>query len=200
MRISPSDIRLAITNPNYRVPRVRKGGPSPDGTLRKAIRVFHTDGLEAAMQHIEQGLSGDYWRQRGLTQAKSARQMLDTYVHLAGGGSRMAAPANKYTLREIGHDIAADVDVLLPTPDGYIGRVCFTGAMSRVLTPDERALVVAAPFRGLCEEFEDGLLGDVITGMQLWELRFEVASVVTRAEAEAAWPALIDHIRRATSE
>jgi hypothetical protein len=149
------------------------------------------------MQHIERGLASEHWRKpRGITQAKMARRMLDAYVHLASRDSRTAAPANKYTLRELGHEIAADVDILLPAPDGYAGRVCFTGALGRTLTPDERALIVAAPFRGLCEEFEDGLLGE----MEVWELRFEAASIVTRVEAEAAWPVLVGHIQRAAGE
>jgi hypothetical protein len=46
--------------------------------VRKAIRLYHERGLEAAMAHIEAGLRGDYWRESGgLTQAKAARQMLD---------------------------------------------------------------------------------------------------------------------------
>jgi hypothetical protein len=201
MRISPTHIRYAITNPSYRIPTTKaRTGPTTDGALRKAIRIYHTDGLEAAMTHIEQGLSHDYWRTKaGLTKAKTARQLLDTYISLAAADSRTAVPVKKYTVHELGHDIAADVDLLLSGPRGLIGRICFTAAMGRLLTPDERALIAAAPLRGLCEEFEGGLLDDVIADIELWELRMDTTAVVTREEADAAWPALLHHLARATS-
>ncbi len=200
MRISPSDIRSAITDPDYRVPKARDGGPSADGTLRKAIREYHDHGLEAAMAHIEAGLAGKFWQEKGgLTQAKAARQMLDTYIDLAAQDKRAVAPAAKYTVRELGYEINADVDVLIMDTKGAVGRLCVTANLGRQLSREEQALVAAAPFKGLCDEFEGGLFGELVAGIEVWELRFGSTATVARHEAEAAWPRLIRHLQRATS-
>jgi hypothetical protein len=200
MRISPTDIRCAITDPTYRVPTERNGGPSADGTLRKAIRVYHEHGLEAAMAHIEGGLTKAYWHEKGgLTQAKAVRQMLDTYIDLASRDNRPTAPATRYTIRALGHEINADVDVIVKDSRGYVGRLCFTANLGRRLTRSEQALIVAAPFKGLADELDGGLFDDLVVEIELWELRLGTIATIGRDVIEAAWPQLLEHLKRATA-
>jgi len=201
MRISPSDIRQAVTDPDYRVPTERRGGPSPDGTLRKAIKDYHEHGLEAAMAHIEKGLASPYWQQKGgLTQAKAARQMLDVYIDLASRDRRTAAPAARYTVREMRLEINADVDVVIMDPRGYVGRLCVTASLNRRFAHNECALAAAAPFRGLSEDFDGDLFDGLVVEVEVWELRFGTTTTISRSEAEAAWPTLLQHLRRAAAQ
>jgi hypothetical protein len=204
MRISPSDIRNTITNAAYRVPKTRPPTPSADGPFRKAIREYHVHGVEVATHYIESALTKPYWHSGpGLTLAKNARQHLDVYIDLATADNRVAATVGaRHTVDAIGHQVAADVDVVLQDRDGYVGRICITANLGRALTPAERALVAAAPLRGLVEEFEGGLLNDfiVIVAIEVWELRLGTTAIVQRRNAENAWPTLVEHLRRATGD
>jgi hypothetical protein len=201
VRISPSHIRNAISNPNYRIPKKSGGGPSTDAALRKAIRLFHSQGLEAAMMQIESGLSKQYWRsERGLTMAKNARQMLDTYIELAKRDPRKVTTCGTYTILALGHEINADVDLLLIDRGTHIGRLCVLSNVGEGLPAEQCALIAAAPLRGLCEQFEgQGLFDSMIAGIEVWQLRIGEAAPVSRAEASEAWPVLLTHLGRATS-
>jgi hypothetical protein len=202
VRISPSDIRSAISNPNYRISKKSGGGPTTDASLRKAVRLFHSQGLEAAMAQIESGLSGPYWRAgRGLTMAKNARQMLDIYIDLAKADDRKASTCGAYTVPALGHEINADVDLLLTNRGRHVGRLCILGDVGQGLSPQQCALIAAAPLRGLCEQFEgNGLFDDLIDGIEVWQLRIGQTDSISRAEALDAWPVLLINLQRATSD
>ena len=155
MRISPSDIRKAISDPNYHISPERQGLPiSTDGTIRRAIRLFHTAGIEAASTALEGGLKADYWRGRGISRAKNARQMFDTYVDLARADGRPASAVGNRDISALGHIINADVDLVVHDSFMVTGRLCIYANVGAGLPFDLCALVAAAPFRGLCEEFE----------------------------------------------
>lgn len=198
MRISPSDIRSAVTNPGYRIPTKRKGGPSTDSSVRKAIRTYHESGAEAAWAGLESGLSNKYWSsEQGLTKAKNARDMLDNYLRLATPDKRVGVGFTGRSIEWSGHEIAASVDVILSESRGQVGRICLTNVIPRPLTDTERALIVAAPLQGLLREFEHRIFDNVIADLELWELRTGATAVVSRERAEAAWPALQEHLRHA---
>jgi hypothetical protein len=202
MRISPSQIRKAITDPNYRVAH-EKPGPkiNADGTLRKAIRMFHTGGVEAASAALD-GLKSEYWRGAGLSRTKNARHMLDTYIDLARADRRTVSIVGKCDVRALDHVINADVDVVLRDSRTVAGRICIFADVGSGLSLDQCALVAAAPFRGLCDEFEpqDALFGETVTGIDIWQLRSGKCVNVLREEARDAWPALLMHLARATEE
>ncbi|HZO68689.1 MAG TPA: hypothetical protein VFB74_27155 [Kribbellaceae bacterium] len=167
--------------------------------MRKAIREYHAHGSHAAHASLESGLSGEYWSAKhGLTKAKIARDLLDTYIHLAAPDKRVAVGSTARTVTWAGHEIAANIDVLLSDPRGYVGRACLTGVIPRPLDDTDRALIAAAPLQGLLKEFEggDGLF-EIIAEIEVWELRTGTTSVVSRQQAEAAWPRLLQHLQRA---
>lgn len=201
MHISPGDIRNAITNATYKIPKERAPAPSADSVLCKAIRLYHAQGVEVATHYIESALKKEFWRSgRGSTIAKYARQNLDVYIDLAAADRRVAATVGaKHPVRAGNLTIAADVDVVLHADARYVGRMAIAANQVRPFTPGERALIAAAPFRGLVEEFEGGLFGGTVEAIEIWELRLAVTSIVPRQEAEAAWPALVQHLRRAAS-
>jgi hypothetical protein len=201
MRISPSAIRNAVMDPNYRIsPEPKGGGPQTAASVHKAIRVYHEHGLDAAWACLESGLSGEYWTGKsGLTKAKIARDQLDTYLHLAAPDTRLAVAFTARTIHWAGHEIAANVDVLLSEPRGHVGRICLTGVMHRSLSDTDRALIAAAPLQGLLEEFEARLFDNIIAEIEIWELRTGAKAVVSREQAEAAWPQLHKHLERALS-
>src|SRR5690349_15948153 len=126
MRISPSDIRKAIRDPKYRITKERAGATpiSTDGTIRKAIRQFHTAGVEAASAALDAGLKSEYWRDRGVSRAKNARQMLDTYIDLARADGRPASPVGSCDISALGHTINADLDLILHDAVTVTGRLC----------------------------------------------------------------------------
>lgn len=202
MRISPSQIRKAISNPNYRVAH-EKPGPkiSTDGTLRKAIRMFHTGGVEAASAALDDGLKSEYWRGAGISRAKNARYMLDTYIDLARTDRRIASIVGKSEVRALGHIINADVDIVLHDSINVAGRICILADVGNGLPFNQCALVAAAPLKGLCEEFEsqDALFGNTVTGIEIWQLRCGECVSISREEATDAWPILLTHLARATS-
>lgn len=199
MHITPSDIRNAVIDPTYRIsPQSKRGGPSATASLLKAIREYHSSGPEAARASLESGLSSEYWTgNAGLTKAKIARDLLDTYLHLAAADHRVAVGCTPRSIHWAGHDIAANVDVLLSDPRGYVGRICLTGTIFRPLTDTDRALLAAAPLQGLMEEFDGRLFDNVIAEMEIWELRTGITSVLARERAEAAWPRLLQYLQRA---
>ncbi|GAA1025740.1 hypothetical protein GCM10009557_00850 [Virgisporangium ochraceum] len=201
MRISPGDIRNAIVNPSYRIPKTRPEMKSADSVFRKAIRLYHTRGVEEAMHYIESALAGEAWQAgRGATLAKNARQDLDAYIDLAAPDRRVAATVGKKQSVHVGElSVAADVDVVLAADGTYVGRMAITANLGRRLRADELALIAAAPLRGLIEDFEGGLFDDIVQAIEVWELRLAAASVVARSDAEAAWPSLVEHLRRAAS-
>lgn len=198
MRISSSAIRNAVMDPTYRISAVAKGGPSTDASVRKAIREYHEDGVDAAWASLEAGLSGEYWTdKKGLTKAKTARDLLDSYLQLAATDTRVAVGVTAHTIRWAEHDIAANVDVLLSEPRGHVGRVCLTGVVPRSPNDAELALIAAAPLQGLLHEFESRLFDNVIAEIEIWTLRTGTTAVVSREQAEVAWPQLLQHLQRA---
>jgi hypothetical protein len=198
MRISPSAIRNAVLDPDYRISPNAPPAPSTDASLRKAIRDYHSRGPHVARASLESGLAGQYWTgKHGLTKAKIARDLLDTYIGLAAPDNRIAVGSTGRTVTWAGHEVAANIDVLLSDPRGYVGRVCLTGTARRPLNDSDRALIAAAPLQGLLEEFEARLFDNVITEIEIWELRTATTSVVSRQRAEAAWPRLLQHLQRA---
>lgn len=203
MRISPSQIRKAIIDPTYRVAN-EKPGPkiSTDGTLRKAIKMFHTGGVEAASSALEDGLKSEYWRRAGISRAKNARYMLDTYIDFARADPRTVSTVGKSDVRALGYVINADVDVVLHDSLSVAGRVCILADVGNGLSLDQCALVAAAPFKALCDEFEpeDALFGETVTGIDIWQLRCGQCIYVSREDATDAWPLLLTHLVRATSE
>jgi hypothetical protein len=203
MRISPSDIRKAISDPNFRITTERTGVPiSTDGTIRKAIRLFHTAGVEAASAALEGGLKSGYWRDRGISRAKNARQLLDTYIDLARADGRPASPVGSCDISALGHTINADLDLILHDAVTVTGRLCIYANVGPGLPFERCALIAAAPFRGLCEEFEkeDSLFGETVKGIEVWQLRCGQCVTVSRDAAAAAWPSLLSHLTRAVSE
>jgi hypothetical protein len=71
--------------------------------------------------------------------------------------------------------------------------------MHRSLSDTDRALIAAAPLQGLLEEFEARLFDNIIAEIEIWELRTGAKAVVSREQAEAAWPQLHKHLERALS-
>ncbi|WP_238015168.1 hypothetical protein KZZ52_01845 [Dactylosporangium sp. AC04546] len=201
MHISPGHIRNAITNSSYKIPKL-KGGMSADGVLRKAIKVYHADGVEDATHYVESALTKEFWRTgRGAPLAKHVRQDLDAYVHLAAPDHRVAATVSaKHPVRMGDHTVAADVDVLLHGGGNYVGRMAIAARQERPYTVEELALIAAAPLHGLVDELEGGLFGGIVEAIEVWELRLARASLVARQDAEAAWPKLVERLLRAVAE
>jgi hypothetical protein len=162
--------------------------------------VYHTDGIDVATLGLELGLSSEYWRSRGLSKAKIARELLSNYVNRAEPDKRVAVPASPHTVHWGAHQISANVDVLIRDRRGHVGRLCFTGNVGRPLSRAELALIAAAPLRGLLDEFEGQLFGDIIAEIEVWELRLDIATVIPRDEASQAWDALLVHLTRATAQ
>lgn len=201
MHVSPGDIRNAITNTKYKIPKKRPPAPSADGVLRKAIKLYHADGVEGATHYVEQALQKEFWQTgRGATLAKNARHDLDVYIDFAARDTRVAATVSaKHPMRAGELTIAADVDVVLHANGNYVGRMAIATSLGRPFTSDERALVAAAPMRGLIDEFEGGLFGDIVEAMEVWELRLATTSIVSREDAENAWPKLLERLIRAAT-
>jgi hypothetical protein len=102
----------------------------------------------------------------------------------------------------LGHIINADVDLVVHDSFMVTGRLCIYANVGAGLPFDLCALVAAAPFRGLCEEFEmeSSLFGDTVKGIEVWQLRCGQCMTVSREEAAAAWPSFLRHLARATAE
>lgn len=199
MRVSAYDLREAMFNPAHRLPPPGVKRPpmiSPTGSLRRAVRVFHDSGETAARAALRESLS-NYFSQPGrpTTQAGLARQALDIYIRLADADPRDAFVPHGRVDATLGTDtVAADVDVVLLDPDGYVGRVLLFGPTPQPLTETQLEIVAYAPVVALTEEFDD----DRVLGVDVWEIRRErIAHVpVGRALAQRETVRqLIDRIR-----
>jgi len=197
VRLTPSQLRMAVTDPNYRLPTTKAPpAPSTDGSLRKAIRFVHEVGPEAAIEQLRQSLSGEYWRDKGKTKARMARLCLDNYIALAEGDRRPWAPGLRMDV-VIGDDIvAAGLDAVIIADEGYWGRLLVPGPLAKPLTQEEREILACPGILALIRDIEGGFVERPVLGMEVWELRSRTANNVRRVEAETALPRLVRLLNR----
>lgn len=196
MRLSGYDLRQALIDPKYRLPApgaTRSMGPNTSGSLRKAIRVFHEEGPDAARSSLKASLS-NYFAQPGApsTQAANARSSLDTYIRLAAVDPREAfVPRSRTDVAVHDDSVAADVDVVLLDPNGYAGRVLLFGPTPQ-LTVAQLEIMAFAPVAALVDEFDESS----VVGVDVWEVRRERITTVITAPALARSDDVAELIRR----
>lgn len=203
MRISPSVLRNAATNPSYRlpvpVPGVQQGGPSTDGALRNAIRVFHDVGTAAARDALVASLVSPYWTAgAGLTMARQARVCLDTYIRRAEGDVRHTFPGSQRSWFLDDIEFSVNPDVVLFDQAGYEPRICLPGPLTRPLSAAQRVLIAAPTILAVADEMDGGYGQLNVNGAEVWELRSGATGRVSRRDAEGALDDLRELARRIT--
>ena len=198
MRVSAYDLREAMFNPSHRVPPpgVKRPMTSTTSSLRRAVRAYHESGEAAARAALRESLSNYFSRPgRPTTQAGLARQALDIYIRLAGADPRDAFVPHGRVDAPVGTDsVAADVDVVLLDPNGYVGRLLLFGPTPAPLTAPQLEVLAYGPVVALTEEFD----ADRVLGVDVWEVRRErivhVPTVRALGQLDTV-RALIDRIR-----
>ena len=181
MKISPSQLRSAVTDAAYRLPVGKEGGgPSTDGALRSAIRVVHSMGAEyACPRSLHESLASDYWKGRGKSLARTAEICLLNYIALAERDAKTWAPGRTLSL-SVGEDvITANVDGVLVSDAGYRGRLVVPGPLAKPLTTEQRILLCCPSVLALAQEMEGGFWDRPVLGAELWELRSGATGAVS---------------------
>lgn len=195
MRVSPSVLRNAATNPNFRmpvaVPGVQQGGPSTDGALRSAIRRFHDSGRAGAHSALSESLVNTFWTSgKGLTMARHARTCLEMYITLAEGDVRQSFTGSRRSWYLGDVEFSVNPDMILFDGDGYAPRICLAGPLPQALSASQRILIAAPTILAVAEEMDGGYGRLNVTGAEVWELRSGKTGVVSRADADGSLDAL----------
>jgi hypothetical protein len=192
MSVSFGLFRKAVREPEYRLKpggsNSRGGAVTPIGTFRRAIRVYHDKGEQAALAGIS--LTSDYYTRdpRGKTLADNYRDSFARYIALDAADGRSAYTAGlKQDVELAGEILGLTIDALVYGARGHTARV----ALWDLSLPSEaEATVIAAPLaRALVEAVGEERAHSVA----LWHLRsgkvleLPVASAMARiGDAEEA--------------
>jgi hypothetical protein len=180
-RIPFSDFRSVARSPGSPPDRSGTGFPTPHPVRQRAVRSYHREGLAAARQALDEGLSR-YWSRPGgpATQARNTRRAFERYVSLdSADGREFAHLGLEHDVVAGAHSVGTRIDVVLfsPNDEGYDGRLLLWD------TPrctQELAELYAAP----CVAAIDAVLGLPAQSMGVWQLRhraeFEVDAEVAR--------------------
>lgn len=204
MRLTPSQLREAVTNASWRPPPPgvnRGGGPSTESALRGAIRQYHdhnAGGADAAREALANSLQDSFWANKGASMRSSAELSLENYLRLAAADDRPASPGAKLTYTEGGNEISIEIHVMVFDPAGYEVRLCISGPLAQPLTDGQRILYAAPAILAAAEEFElqQDLFESQVIGAQVWELRSGHGGSVSRDAAMQARPALASMFAR----
>lgn len=158
--------------------------PTTTPVREKAVRCLHRQGLAAAQQALNDGLSR-YWSTPGgpSTQARNTRAAFARYVALNRADGRPPAIVELKNDVAFGpHVVGARVDVVLfdPSGAGYDGRVLLWDTPQ--LTRDAAELF-AAP----CVALIDDHLGLPVRQIDVWQLRHRVEMTVEAATARGRY-------------
>jgi hypothetical protein len=158
--------------------------PTTTPVRERAVRCLHRQGLAAAQQALNEGLSG-YWSTPGgpSTQARNTRAAFARYVALDRADGRPPAVVElKDDVTFGSHVVGVRVDVVLfePSGAGYDGRLLLwdTPQLTRDL-----AELFAAP----CVALVDNQLGLPVRQIDLWQLRHRVEVTVDAATARGRY-------------
>jgi hypothetical protein len=182
MNIRFSAYRSGVRNPTFSLsgPGVRWRTPYP--TRRKALRVYHEDGLAAAQKVWNDALRTDYATPGRLrTAALNTRASFNRYV------SWDTADGRPFADRDVGSDVQLGTNVLLVTVDVVV--LDRRGVSGRILLWDlcgstnEQSGLLAAP---ACLALEQIYGGGRAPSVEIWDLRGNRRWVVSRSVA-ATW-------------
>jgi hypothetical protein len=180
-RVSFAEFRGVVRSPGA-APPASGGFPTPHPVRQAAIRRYHDQGLAAARQVLDDGLSR-YWSRPGgpATQARNTRSAFARYVELDVSDGRPAAYMGLEHNVVIGsHTVGVRLDVVLFDEPGvgYDGRLLLweTAPCTRDL-----AELYAAP----CVEAIEQRLGLPANIIDIWQLRHRTEFRVTSADARA---------------
>lgn len=184
-RVSFGTFRGVVRSGGARGAAAGLGGfPTTTPVREKAVRYLHAQGLAAAQQTLNDGLSG-YWSTPGgpSTQGRNTRRAFARYVELDRADPRQPA------LVELKHDVAfgphtvgVRVDVVLFDQSG-------TGYDGRLLLWDTAQLTRAAAelFAAPCVAVIDAELGLPARQIDVWQLRHRVEITVDAATARGRY-------------
>jgi hypothetical protein len=143
--VSFGTFRKAVREPTFRnTPGAMGSAPrTPIGTFRKAVRVYHDDGAQAALQGLN--LPSDYWRRpgRGRTLANNFRDSLRTYFRLDQQDGRPCFDSGVKEVVALGDEtLNVYIDALVYDLFGHAARL----ALWDVAVPSHAdAAVIATP-------------------------------------------------------
>jgi hypothetical protein len=184
MRITLYHLRQGLLDSDYNPYRaVRRGGyPTTTSTLSAAVRVYHTEGLEAAQKQLNIGLSGYFARQGSPTgKARVAHENFERYVALAERDEREVFGTNvRMDLFVREHDLSVQADVLLFDPGGYAGRVLLWGADAQSLTSTQLRLLATPIIVAMQEELGQ----ERVVGTDIWQIRSEQITTIDAEQAD----------------
>jgi hypothetical protein len=170
MRVSPSDLRNAISDPSWRPPPTKTGLQDPHSILTKGVKLFHTESPGVALSYVRRTLTSAKWQtSRMKTKSSNAIQAFENYCSRASTDPRPAtivdsAPA--ITLDEV--TVAAPCNVVLMADDGgYVGRLCIWGLAASDMTAAQVELMCVPTVMYLHRELPD----DIVHGVDVWFLR-----------------------------
>lgn len=197
MRVSPGDIRSGLVNPGYVIPSQRPTIVSTYSVTTKAVRVFHGQGEDAAVDYIEQAFTGQSWRSGGnATKAQIAKRSFNNYRRRADADPRpVALGDSRASIIVAGNEVGAGCDVVTFEPQGgHAGRLCIWSVLSRPFERDELALLACPVVLALGAEFGE----DAVQGLEVWMLRDDQVAVVSADDALGQIPTLNTLVRRLT--
>jgi hypothetical protein len=196
MTITLYELRQGLLDSDYD-PYRSKGQvkfPTTTSSLGAAVRLYHTEGLEAAQKQLNIGLSGYFAQQGSPTgKARTAHKNFDRYVALAERDDREVFGTNvRMNISIHQHEFSVQADVLLLDPDGYVGRVLLWGADASSLTLTQLELLATPVILALREE----LGHDRIVGIDMWQIRSERIVTISAEQADANLGQLVSMLNR----
>lgn len=194
VRLTPSELRSAVTDPEWRpppppLPGQQAGGPSIESPLRNTIRAYHEEGFSAseARKNLAGRLTSDFWSGRGAGMRATAFACLNTYIRLAEKDARPASAGAKVTYADDVGEVVLEVPLIVVDPVGYDVRWLVAGPLPHRLTDEERVLLAAPAILAAAADLEtEALWTYPVLGAQVWELRTGATGYVSRDDAEAA--------------
>jgi hypothetical protein len=162
--------------------------PTPMPMATSAVRRFHREGAQVALDRLNRGLNGsNYWGPNGSPQARawaeSIRTCFDRYVALAAADPRPTLNIPFTADVAVGQNlVGVSLDVILLDPAGYVGRYVLWDLPA--LTQSDAELLSAPIVRAL----EDELGEDRVSGVEVWHLRSGSQAYVDAATALARLP------------
>lgn len=191
MSVSFGIFRRAVREPTFR--NEPGGSPpiTPISTFRKAVRVYHREGVDRAL--ASPTLTSPHWRLpgRGRTLANNYRDCLQRYIALDALDARTFVDAGITETVVLGNDeVNVVLDVILLNRTGHVGRVLLwdTSILDRRL-----AQITAAPALLALQQLVGESRAQTI---EIWHLRSGTQFEFTAHEALAELPEAVAAVQR----
>jgi hypothetical protein len=181
MRVKFGAFRSGVRNPGFSLsgPGVRWRTPYP--TRRRALRVYHEDGLDAAHAVWDEAMRDDYAAPGRLrTTALNTRRSFNRYVRWDQEDGRPFADHEVGVELDVGANVlAVTVDVVVLDPAGVSGRILLWDLYG--CTGEQSGILAAVA----CPALEEVYGGGRVPSVEVWDLRGDRRWEVTREVARS---------------